>query len=242
MIDRLSEDLHKAFPSMKGLSPRNLKYMRAFAQAWPDIAIVQAPLAQLPWYHNFALLEKLASRDERLWYARQAIQNGWSRNVLVHQIQTRLYSRQGKALTNFGSTLPPPQSELAQQLIKDPYDFDFLTLGPKMVESDLQRGLINHLRHLILELGKGFAFVGSEYHIQVSDQDYYLDILFYHVRLRCFVIFDLKIEEFKPEFAGKMNFYLSAVDDLLRHADDQPSIGIILCIGHSSGVGREKSP
>src|SRR5229473_7056280 len=229
VIDRLAGDLHSAFPSMKGLSGRNLKYMRAFAQAWPDLSIVQAALAQLPWYHNIALIEKLESPDERLWYAQQAIQNGWSRNVLVHQIESQEYSRHGKAITNFSRTLPPPQSELAQQLIKDPYDFDFLTLGPDMLERDFERGLIEHLRDLILELGKGFAFVGSQYHLEVGDQDYYLDLIFYHLRLRCFVVFDLKIEDFKPEFAGKMNFYLSAVDDLLRHHDDQPSIGVILC-------------
>ena len=229
VIDRLAGDLHSAFPSMKGLSARNLKYMRAFAQAWPDLSIVQAALAQLPWYHNIALIEKLENPDERLWYARQAIQTGWSRNVLVHEIETQLYARQGKALTNFSRTLPPPQSELAQQLIKDPYDFDFLMLGPDMLERDLERALIDHLRDLILELGKGFAFVGSQYHLEVADQDYYLDLVFYDLRLRCFVVFDLKIEEFKPEFAGKMNFYLSAVDDLLRHHEDQPSIGMILC-------------
>jgi predicted nuclease of restriction endonuclease-like (RecB) superfamily len=236
VIDRLAGDLHGAFPSMKGLSPRNLKYMRAFAQAWPDVSIVQAALAQLPWYHNIALIEKLDRPDERLWYAQQAIQNGWSRNVLVHQIESQQYYRHGKAITNFSRTLPPPQSELAQQLIKDPYDFDFLMLGPDMLERDLERGLIEHLRDLILELGKGFAFVGSQYHVEVGDQDYYLDLIFYHLRLRCFVVFDLKIEDFKPEFAGKMNFYLSAVDDLLRHHNDQPSIGVILCKGRNEIV------
>jgi predicted nuclease of restriction endonuclease-like (RecB) superfamily len=166
---------------------------------------------------------------EREWYAREAITQGWSRNVLAHQIASGLFARQGKALTNFARTLPAERSELAQQIIKDPYSFDFLSLGSEMLERDLERGLIAHLRALILELGKGFAFVGSQYHLEVGGQDYYLDLLFYHLRLRCFVIIDLKIEAFKPEFAGKMNFYLSAVDDQLRHPDDGPSIGIILC-------------
>jgi len=178
----------------------------------------------------------LTKQDEREWYMQQAIENGWSRNVLVHQIESELYRRQGKALTNFTRTLPAPQSELAQQIVKDPYNFEFLSLGAEMQERELERGLLEHLRQLILELGKGFAFVGSQYPLQVGGQDYYLDLLFYHLRLRCFVVFELKIEEFKPEFAGKMNFYLSAVDDQLKHASDQPSIGIILCKGRNAVV------
>jgi len=164
------------------------------------------------------------------------MESGWSRNVLAHQIESNLFARQGNALTNFSRTLPAEQSELAQQIIKDPYSFDFLSLGPDMLERDLERGLLEHLRSLILELGKGFAFVGSQYHLEVGDQDYYLDLLFYHLRLRCFVVIELKIEEFKPEFAGKMNFYLSAIDDQLRHPDDQPSIGIILCKGRNEVI------
>jgi predicted nuclease of restriction endonuclease-like (RecB) superfamily len=190
---------------------------------------LQATLAQLPWYHHIALIEKVKNPEERLWYARQTIENGWSRNVLVHQIESGLYTRQGRALTNFDRTLPAPQSELAKQILKDPYNFDFLSLGPEMLERDLERGLIAHLRDVLLELGKGFAFVGSQFRLEVGGQDYYLDLLFYHLRLRCYVVFDLKIEDFKPEFAGKMDFYLSAIDDQLRHAEDRPSIGIILC-------------
>ena len=190
---------------------------------------MQQVVARLPWGHVIRLLENVKDVTRREWYARQAIEHGWSRNVLVHQIESNLYGRQGKALTNFSRTLPAVQSELAQQLIKDPYSFDFLTLGPDLLERDLERGLLEHLRSLILELGKGFAFVGSQYRLDVGDQDFYLDLLFYHLRLRCFVVIDLKIEEFKPEFAGKMNFYLSAVDEQLRHPDDGPSIGIILC-------------
>ncbi|WP_104663885.1 PDDEXK nuclease domain-containing protein [Ensifer adhaerens] len=236
VIDRLAADLRRDFPEMTGLSPRNLKYMRAFAEAFPDEQIVQQLVAQLPWGHNVKLVEALKSDEERLWYARQAVEHGWSRNVLVHQIESGLYQRQGKALTNFGRTLPAPQSDLAQELIKDPYSFDFLALGPAMSERELEQGLIEHLRSLILELGKGFAFVGSQHHLEVGGQDYYLDLLFYHLRLRCFVVVELKIEEFKPEFAGKMNFYLSAVDDQLRHESDAPSIGIILCKGKNEVI------
>lgn len=236
VIDRLAIDLGRTFPEMTGLSARNLKYMRAFAEAWPDLEFVQQVVALLPWGHNVRLLDAVKTLPERAWYVRQAIENGWSRNVLVHQIESGLFSRQGGALTNFTRTLPAGQSELAQQILKDPYSFDFLSLGPEMLERDLERGLIEHLRALILELGKGFAFVGSQYHLEVAGQDYYLDLLFYHLRLRCFVVIELKIEDFKPEFAGKMNFYLSAVDDQLRHKDDQPTIGIILCKGRNELV------
>jgi predicted nuclease of restriction endonuclease-like (RecB) superfamily len=229
VIDRLARDLRRDFPEMTGLSARNLKYMRAFAEAYADEEIVQQLVARLPWGQNVRLVEAVKDPDQRLWYARQAIEHGWSRNVLIHQIDSDLFARQGKAITNFARTLRPPHSDLAQELVKDPYSFDFLALGPEMSERELERGLLEHLRALILELGKGFAFVGSQYLLTVGDQDYYLDLLFYHLRLRCFVVVELKIEEFRPEFAGKMNFYLSAVDDLLRHASDMPSIGIILC-------------
>jgi predicted nuclease of restriction endonuclease-like (RecB) superfamily len=236
VIDRLAADLRRAFPEMTGISARNLKYMRAFAEAWPGEKIVQQVAAQLPWGHNTHLLDAVKSSAEREWYARQAIHHGWSRSVFVHQIESGLITRQGNALTNFSRTLPAVQSELAQQIIKDPYSFDFLSLAPDIQERDLERGLIEHLRSLILELGKGFAFVGSQYHLEVGGQDYYLDLLFFHLRLRCFVILELKVEDFKPEFAGKMNFYLSAVDEHLRHPDDQPSIGIILCKGRNEVI------
>ena len=229
IIDRLSDDLTKAFPDMRGFRARNLKYMRAFAEAYPDKEFVQQVVAQLPWGHQVRILDTLKDAKEREWYIRQAIQNGWSWNVLVHQIEGKLFHRQGHALTNFDRTLPAPQSELAQQLIKDPYNFDFLTLGPEVLERDLERSLIEHVRDFVLELGKGFAFVGSQYHLEIGGQDYFLDLLFYHLRLRCFIAIDLKIEEFKPEFAGKMNFYLSAMDDVLRQSNDQPSLGLILC-------------
>ncbi len=229
VIDRLSRDLRREFPDMKGFSPRNLKYMRAFAESYRDESIVQEPPAQITWYHNTTLLDKVSDPVERRWYMEQTIAHGWSRNVLVHQIESGLYQRQGQALTNFDRALPPPQSDLARQTLKDPYIFDFLSLGDEAHERDLEHGLTSHLRDFLLELGVGFAFVGSQYHLEVGDQDFYLDLLFYHLRLRCYVVLELKIGEFQPEHAGKMNFYLAAVDDLLRHGDDQPSIGIILC-------------
>jgi predicted nuclease of restriction endonuclease-like (RecB) superfamily len=229
VIDRLAADLRTEFPEMRGFSPRNLKYMRSFAEAYPDAEFVQTVSAQLTWSHNTKVLDSVRDPDVRRFYLEQAIEHGWSLNVLANQIDSDLYHRQGKALTNFHRTLPAPQSELAQQLMKDPYSFEFLAMAEDMLERDLEKGLLDQLKSLIMELGKGFAFVGSQYHVEVGGQDYYLDLLFYHLKLRCYVVIELKIEEFKPEFAGKMNFYLSAVDDQLRHPDDHPSIGIILC-------------
>jgi predicted nuclease of restriction endonuclease-like (RecB) superfamily len=203
--------------------------MKAFAEAWPDETILQQLAAKLPWFHNCVLLDKVKAPSERAWYIEQAIQHGWSRNVLVMQIESGLHQRQGKALTNFQATLPSPQSDLAQQLIKDPYNFDFLTLTAEAQERDLERELMAHLRQFLIELGVGFAFVGSQYQLEVGGEDFKIDLLFYHLKLRCFVVIDLKMGPFKPEYAGKMNFYLSAVNDLLRHPDDKPSIGLILC-------------
>lgn len=229
IIDRLARDLRHEFPEMTGFSPRNLKYMRAFAAAYPDESIVQAAPAQIPWYHNTTLLDKVKDPTERQWYTAGTIQYGWSRDVLVHHIDTGLYRRQGQAITNFDRALPAPDSDLAQQILKDPYNFDFLSLGAAAHERDLERGLVVHVRDFLLELGVGFAFVGSQYHLEVGGEDFYLDLLFYHLRLRRYLVVDLKIGDFKPEYAGKMNFYLAVVDDLVRHADDQPSIGLILC-------------
>ena len=185
--------------------------------------------AGIPWFHNVVLIEKLKDPARRLWYARQAIANGWSRSMLLHWIESDLYARQGKAVTNFQAALPPPQSDLAAELVKDPYTFDFLTLRRGAAERDLERGLLDHIRKFLLELGAGFAFVGRQVHLEVGGEDFYIDLLFYHLHLRCYIVIDLKARPFKPEYAGKMNFYLSAVDDLLRHADDKPSIGLILC-------------
>ena len=229
VIDRLSQDLRREFPGVEGFSPRNLKYMRSFAQAWPEESIVQEALAQITWYHNLTLLEKLKRREERLWYARKTVENGWSRNVLVHWIESGLYERQGKASTNFERTLPKPQSDLARETLKDPYKFEFLSLAEEAEEKAVEEGLLAHIRKFLIELGAGFAFVGQQVRLEVGGEDFYVDLLFYHLKLRSYVVIDLKTTAFKPEYAGKMNFYLSAIDDLLRHPDDKPSIGIVLC-------------
>lgn len=229
VIRHLSQDLRHAFPEIKGFSPRNLQYMRTFAGAYPDAEIAQRLLRDLPWGHITHLLDRLNDQIAREWYVRAAIEHGWSRSILVHQIDGNLYERQGKSQTNFTRTLPAPQSELAQQVLKDPYNFDFLSLGEPARERDIERGLTDHIRAFLLELGVGFAFVANQYHLEVGGQDYYIDLLFYHLKLRCYVVLDLKTTDFRPEDAGKMNFYLSAVDDLLRHPDDQPSVGLILC-------------
>jgi len=229
VIDRLAVDLRREFPEMKGFSSRNLMFMRGFAEAFPEEPIVKQLVSQIPWGHIIRIMQMVKDPSERQWYIHKTMEHGWSRPVLVHQIESGLCHRQGKAITNFDRTLPKPQSELARQTLKDPYLFDFLNLGEEAEERDFERALTEHIRRFLLELGVGFSFVGSQYHLDVGDQDFYLDLLFYHLHLRCYVVIDLKMTEFKPEYAGKMNFYLSAVDDLLRHKDDQPSIGIILC-------------
>ena len=229
VIERLAADLRREFPGTNGFSRTNLLYMRAFAEAWPDESFIQQAVGQIPRGHNLRILDLIKKPEERQWYVCRAIEHGWSRNVLVHQIESGLYGRQGNAQTNFQATLPAPQSELARQALKDPYNFDFLTLTEGAREKELEAGLLEHLRKFLLELGVGFAFIGSQYSLEVGGEDFKLDLLFYHIKLRCFVVIDLKMGQFKPEYAGKMNFYLAAVDDLLRHQDDQPSIGIILC-------------
>lgn len=229
VVQRLSEDLSSAFPEMKGFSRRNLDYMRAFARAWPDEPIVQQLVAKLPWGHNVRLLDAVDNPRVRHWYAEQALENGWSRNVLMLQIKSKLYERLGAAPTNFAATLPKPQSDLAANLLKDPYNFDFLGLGKEAHEREIETALVAHVRRFLLELGVGFAFLGSQYHLEVGGEDFYLDLLFYHVRLHCYVVIELKAGRFQPEYAGKLNFYLSVVDDLLRTEGDAPTIGILLC-------------
>lgn len=229
VIECLANDLRREFPDMKGLSRANLFYMRAFANAYPEVSIVQQLVGQLPWGHNVTLITKIKDPSLREWYAGACIENGWSRAVMLAQIESSLHTRLGAAQNNFTHTLPAPQSELAQQILKDPYNFDFLTLHEHALERDLQKGLLAHLKDFMLELGVGFSFVGSEYHLEVAGDDFYIDLLFYHLKLRCFVVVELKMTEFKPEYAGKINFYLSAVDDLLRHPQDSPAIGILLC-------------
>ncbi len=203
--------------------------MRALAEAYPDEAIVQQVAGQIPWFHNCTLLDKVKDPQERLWYIQKTIQQGWSRSVLIHQLERGVYQRQGEAMTNFQKTLPQPQSDLAQQVLRDPYNFDFLSLGKEAQERELENALVKHIREFLLELGVGFAFIGSQFPIQVSGKEYRLDLLFYHFRLHCFVVIDLKTVEFEPEFSGKMNFYVSAVDDLMRNPQDNPTIGIVLC-------------
>jgi len=227
VLDKLSRDLRREFPDMKGFSRTSLKYMRMFAKAYPEFG--QQPVDQMPWGHNTVLITKVKDPKKRLWYAHQIIEHGWSRAVLVHQIESDLYGRQGRAITNFEHALPAPQSDLARELVKDPYNLDFLGLTEDIGERELERTILAHLKDFLLELGKGFAFMGSQYHLEVGDQDYYLDLLFYNTMLRAYVVIDLKVEAFRPEFAGKMNFYLNAIDDRVRHPDDQPPIGLILC-------------
>ena len=229
VIDQLSKDLTSTFPEMKGFSSRNLKYMRLFAESYPQVEFVQEVLAQLTWYHNLTLLDKIKDEKERLFYIDHALEYGWSRNIMVMQIKQNLYARQGKAITNFSNKLPSPQSDLAQQTLKNPYLFDFLSLGQEAHEREIEKELVKHMEQFLLTLGAGFAFVGRQYHLEVSNQDFYLDLLFYHLKLRSFVVIELKDGAFKPEYAGKMNFYLSAVDDLVKHPSDNPSIGLILC-------------
>jgi predicted nuclease of restriction endonuclease-like (RecB) superfamily len=236
VIDRLSADLRRAFPDMSGLSPRNLKYMRAFAAAWPDGAIVQQVVAQLPWKQNIALLDKLKTPQDRLWHAQKAAQHGWSHAILTLQIESQAHQRSGKAQNNFPLTLPPADSDLAAQIFKDPYLFDFIGTGDPRREREVEQALVDHIQRFLLELGAGFAFVGKQVHLEVGGQDFYLDLLFYHLRLRRYVVVELKNREFQPGDAGQMNLYLSAADDLLRHADDQPTIGLLLCKGRNKLV------
>lgn len=229
VIEQLAHDLCNAFPAMKGFSPRNLKYMRSFAEAWPDAQIVQQAVAQLPWGHNLVILSKLKESEERLAYAQKAIENGWSRNVLVMQIETHLLERQGTAVTNFEQRLPKPQSDLARESLKDPYRFDFLGLGDDAQERDIENALIRHVTEFLLELGAGFAFVGQQVHLEVGGDDFFIDLLFYHLKLRCYVVVELKAGDFKPEHLGQLGFYLTAVDREVKEEHDQPTIGLLLC-------------
>lgn len=229
VIPRIAGDIKNELSELKGFSERNLGYMVQFAKAYQDQSILQQAVAKLPWGHNIALLQSVKYPDTRNWYANESLKNGWGRATLVEKIKQNLHDKQGKATHNFVQTLPFPQSELVQEALKDPYNFDFLTLTDTFNERELEVGLIAHIEKFLLELGSGFAFVGRQYPLIVSEREFYLDILFYHLKLRCFIVIELKKGEFKPEYAGKMNFYCSAVDDLLKHQDDQPTIGLILC-------------
>ena len=236
VIDRLSYDLRQAFPEMSGLSARNLKYMRAFASAWTDREIVQAPLAQLTWYHHLALIEKLDAKAVRLWYATRTVEHGWSRNILAFQIAGRLHARHGKALNNFKRTLPPADSDFAAQVFKDPYLFDFLGTADPRQEHEVEASLVAHVERFLLELGSGFAFVGRQVPLEVGGDDFKLDLLFYHFKLRRFVVVELKAVKFDPGMVGQLHMYLSAVDDMLKQPDDQPTIGLLLCRGKNELV------
>jgi predicted nuclease of restriction endonuclease-like (RecB) superfamily len=255
--------VQKAFPGLEGFSASNISRMRAFFRAYvvgsensaqavpksgrgksPHVAPKRPadapppPVAGIPWGHNIVLLFKVRDSAARLWYAQEATANGWSRSMLEHWIESDLYARKGNAVTNFGNALPPEQSDLANEILRDPYNFDFLTLRNQAAERDLEEGLLAHIRKFLIELGAGFAFVGQQVHLPVDGEDFYIDLLFYHLKLRCFIVVDLKATAFKPEYVGKMNFYLSAVDDQLRHADDRLSIGLILCKTRSKVIAE----
>lgn len=229
VIDQLARDLKDAFPDMRGFSPRNLKYMRALAQAWPAPEFVQQPAAQLPWFHLCTLLDKVKDPADRDWYAGKSLEHGWSRNVLAMQIDTQAHTRAGSAVTNFDARLPPPQSDLAREALKDPYVFDFLGLTEDAQERDIEQALTRHITRFLLELGAGFAFVGRQYRLEVGGDEFFIDLLFYHLKLRCYVVVELKATPFRPDYAGQLNFYLSAVDAQLRAPEDQPTIGLLLC-------------
>ena len=230
-IDNLAANIKLSFPSATGYSVRNLKYMAKFAAIYPDFEFVQQVVAQIPWGHNVVLMDKISDDTVRKWYIEQSIEHGWSRNVLVHQIESGLYERQVIAdkISNFENRLASPQSELAVQTMKDPYVFDFIPFREDMVERDIEQALVQDITKLLLELGTGFAFLGNQYHINVGGDDFYIDLLFYNLNLRCYVVIELKTGEFKPEYAGQLNFYLSAVDGILKKETDNPSIGLLLC-------------
>ncbi len=251
VVPRLARQLHNELPELKGFSERNIGRMILFFRSYPTSGsilpqgaaktkrgtILPHPAAKLddsliwkiPWFHHIVLLEKIKEQQNRFWYMQQIIEQGWSRNILLMHIEAGVHLRRGKAVSNFSKLLPHPQSDLAQQTLKDPYIFDFLTLSDCFHERELETSLIRHLEKFLIELGQGFSFVGRQYRIEVGKEDYYIDLLFYHLRLRCFVVIDLKKGKFKPEYAGKLNFYCNVVNDYLRHSTDQPTVGLILC-------------
>ena len=255
-LEQISKDLKDEFPDMQGFSVTNLRYCKLFfryflihpqlgdeienaihpqlgdefntqknSELWFDFNLIK----QIPWGHIKLIIDKIKSSKEAQFYIQQTIENNWSRDILSLQIKNNLFNRQGKAITNFKATLPSPFSDLAQQTLKDPYVLDFIMANDKMKEKDIENQLIEHIKKFLLELGKGFAFVGQQYHLEIADKDYFLDLLFYHIKLKCYVVIELKNRKFIPEDAGKLNFYLSAVDSLVKNEDDNPTIGLILC-------------
>lgn len=229
-LNNLSSEILNEFPTSKGFSVRNLQNMVKFYREYPEIEIVQTVAAQIPWSHNLEIL-KVKSKEQRLWYINKTIENGWSKNILAHQIDTNLYARQieQKKISNFSTNLPTLQSELALETRKDPYVFDFIELKEDAQEKDLEEALIKNITKVLLELGKGFAYVGHQYHLEVAGEDYYIDLLFYNIKLKCYVVIELKVGEFKPEYAGKLSFYLTAIDEQVKETNDNPTIGLLLC-------------
>ena len=229
VIENISKDLRSEFPEIKGLSSQNIAYMRQFASEYEDTQIIQQLVGEIPWGHNILIFSRIKNYDQRIWYIYKTIENGWSRNVLALQIDTNLYERDGKSITNFKSTLPTLQSDLAQSIIKDPYNLEFLDIQDKIPERELEARIVSNIRDFLLELGQGFAFIGNQYHIELEGEDYYLDLVFYHVKLKCYVVIELKTGKFKPEYAGKLNFYLNLMDKKIKDESDNPTIGLILC-------------
>ena len=236
VIDRMSKDLKDAFPDMSGFSPRNIKYMRKFAKCWPDFEIVQQVVAQIPWRTNRLLLDKLDTQEERIWYAHKTLENDWSSTSLDLQIQSRLIERTGKSVNNFPVALPPVDSDMANQIFKDPYLFDFLGTDMPRREVEIERKLTEHIQNFLLELGQGFAFVGRQVHLEVGGDDFYIDLLFYHLKLRCYVVIELKACDFEPGFISQLNMYQNVVNDILRHPSDNPTIGLLLVKGKNQTV------
>lgn len=236
IIDRMAKDLKEALPEMSGFSPRNIKYMRKFAESWPDFEIVQRVVAQIPWRTNISLMDKLKDEESRIWYAYKVIENGWSKAILDLQIESKLMDRSGRSVNNFPAALPPEDSDMVNQVFKDPYLFDFLGTDMPRREIEIERQLTEHIQSFLLELGQGFAFVGRQVHLEVGGDDFYLDLLFYHLKLRCFVVVELKACDFEPGFISQLNMYQNVVNDVLRHPDDKPTIGLLLVKGKNETV------
>jgi len=231
-IDTLAKDLKMEFPTLKGMSARNLRYMQKFATEFENDEFLQGVLAKISWNHNQVLLDKVKDKEIRKWYAKETVENGWSVSILTHQITSKLYERQAlieNKTTNFDETLPTPTNEQAKELLKNPYIFDLITADKDLKELDIERELTANITKLLLELGNGFAFVGRQYHLEIENEDYYIDLLFYNLKVRSYVVIELKTTEFKPEYAGKLNFYLSAVDKYIKDENDNPTFGILLC-------------
>ncbi|MCX6073620.1 MAG: PDDEXK nuclease domain-containing protein [Campylobacterales bacterium] len=230
VIDKLSQDILREFPNMSGFSTRNLKRMvRFFKEYKDDFEKVPLTVAQIPWTHNIILIEKIKDKKLRYWYIQKILENGWSKDVLTLMIKSEVHKREGSLVSNFKNILPPLESDLVQQSFKDPYRFDFLTITEPFREKELENSLIKHMEKFLIELGSGFAFVGRQYKLEIGDDDFYIDLLFYHLKLRCFVVVELKKGKFKPEYSGQVNFYCSAVDSVLAQKEDKPTIGLILC-------------